>query len=224
MNRERHKRQSGIITPDQCEIPIHIIGCGGIGSWSALLLAKMGCPDITIYDFDDVEEHNVASQFYKQFQTGLKKTVALKENVHEQTGVELKIGDPKKEEDIRSSIIVIAVDSMKRRSELSKAYYETTYDLGGVNVIIDARMGGLQGEIYCVPSDIYHETIVSEDDIQREACTERSISFNCAMIGSLVANAVRIAQKDVNELYSQYKERTFLFEGVSVLNPDYRRD
>ncbi len=216
---ERHKRQADIISPEALSKPVHIIGCGGIGSWSALLIAKMGCQDITIYDDDKVEEHNVASQFFKQFQVGIKKTTALKQNVHEQTGIELKIGDTKDEEFIEDAIIVIALDKMKRRKELSDAYSAFSS-----NIIIDGRMGGLQAEIYCCHSSDYYKTIVDDEDVQQERCTERSISFNCALIGSLIANAVRIANKDIDDFYNNYKQRTFLFDGVSVLNPDFVRE
>ena len=61
---ERYKNQSDIFTP--IDIPIHIIGIGGIGSWTAFILAKMGCQDINLYDFDEVEDHNIASQIYKE--------------------------------------------------------------------------------------------------------------------------------------------------------------
>ncbi len=214
---ERHKRQSDIIKSEDLSRPIHVIGCGGIGSWSALLLAKMGCQDITIYDFDNVEEHNVASQFYKQFQVGIKKTTALKQNVHEQTGVELKIGNVEEEHLIRDNIVIIAVDKMSEREKFAIDFRYSD------NIIIDGRMGGLQAEIYCCSSLTYGDTIVDEDEVQQERCTEKSISFNCALIGSLIANAVRVAVKDADKLFSEYRERTFLFEGVSVLNPAFVR-
>ena len=44
--------------------PIHIIGCGATGSWVALMLAKMGISNITCWDFDKVEEHNLPNQFF----------------------------------------------------------------------------------------------------------------------------------------------------------------
>ena len=43
---------------------ILIVGAGGIGSTTAYTLAKMGCSNITVVDFDEVEIHNCSSQFY----------------------------------------------------------------------------------------------------------------------------------------------------------------
>ena len=81
---ERYKRQYDFVKFDELKLPIHVIGAGGVGSWTALLLAKMGCQDITVYDMDEVEDHNVASQFYSEDQLGMNKLDALKENVKKQ--------------------------------------------------------------------------------------------------------------------------------------------
>jgi len=79
MSLKRHKRQLGIVSPAQLQSPIVVIGAGGIGSWAVLALAKMGCPNITVIDFDTVEDHNVATQFYKESQIKMFKVDALEE-------------------------------------------------------------------------------------------------------------------------------------------------
>ena len=43
---------------------IAILGCGAIGSFTAMSLAKMGFLNFEIYDFDTVEEHNLPNQFF----------------------------------------------------------------------------------------------------------------------------------------------------------------
>ena len=52
MNKQRYHRQLGIIDPDRLDIPIIVIGAGSVGSFVIMSLAKMGCSDITICDFD----------------------------------------------------------------------------------------------------------------------------------------------------------------------------
>ncbi len=209
---ERFKRQTDIINPDLTSLPIHLIGCGGIGSWTALMLAKMGCDNITIYDFDEVEDHNVASQFFKESQLGKLKTEALLENVLEQTGIRLMVGEIEEEKDLSEGIIIIAVDSMKMRWRLNEYYKNKNL------LIIDARMGGLQSEIYCAMSGDYEPTLVTPGEVEHEICTAKAISFNCGLISSLVANYVRLYINDALDL-KRFKERTFLFDTATMFVP-----
>ena len=58
-----YERQKDIITPEELKRTINIVGLGGIGSWTSLYLAKMGCQHLVLIDPDTVEEHNLASQF-----------------------------------------------------------------------------------------------------------------------------------------------------------------
>lgn len=50
--------------PDDCEDKIHLIGCGSVGSTVAELLARFGLTNVNLYDFDIVEEHNLANQMF----------------------------------------------------------------------------------------------------------------------------------------------------------------
>lgn len=44
--------------------PIHIIGCGAVGSHIAEQLTRMGCEDIHLWDFDTVSPHNITNQMF----------------------------------------------------------------------------------------------------------------------------------------------------------------
>lgn len=50
--------------PDNCTEKINIIGCGSVGSAVAELLARFGLKNVNLYDFDVVEEHNLANQMF----------------------------------------------------------------------------------------------------------------------------------------------------------------
>jgi len=60
---------------------IGIAGAGGLGSNCAVSLARSGVGTIVIADFDVIEEPNLNRQYYFTDQIGLKKTIALKENI-----------------------------------------------------------------------------------------------------------------------------------------------
>lgn len=214
---QRFKGQSDIVDYDKLKLPIHIIGCGGIGSWTALMLAKMGCSNIHIYDFDKIEEHNVASQFFKESQLGEYKTDALVHNVYEQTGITLQPEDVDDEPKIDKGIVIFAVDSMEMRWKLNDIYKDK--DL----LIIDGRMGGLQAEVYCSMAKDYEPTLVAVGSADPEKCTAKSICFNCGGIASLIANFVRLYVNDALDL-KEFRERTLLFETTTILRPKIKKD
>lgn len=213
----RYDRQADIVKAGELTFPIHVLGAGGIGSWTTLLLAKMGCSNIIVYDDDTVEDHNVASQFFKEDQLGMKKIDALYDSVLEQTGVEIEREyDIKDEEYIDSGLVIIAIDSMAERIRLGKIY-----ENGPIN-IIDGRMGGLTLEIYSCSSSNYLDTTVPPEDVTTDRCTEKAISFNCAVIAGLITNLVRKHAKGdtsfVDEQHFCFNTLTYLKKNTSVVS------
>jgi len=61
---------------------IGIAGAGGLGSNCAVALARSGIGRLVIADNDIVEVGNLNRQFFFTAQTGMKKTEALKDNLH----------------------------------------------------------------------------------------------------------------------------------------------
>ena len=57
-------KSSEFFDPSSCTDRIHIIGCGSVGSTVAELLARFGLTNVCLYDFDVVEEHNLANQMF----------------------------------------------------------------------------------------------------------------------------------------------------------------
>ncbi len=60
---------------------VGIAGAGGLGSNSAVALARSGIGTLVLSDFDVVEEQNLYRQYYFADQIGMMKTIALKENI-----------------------------------------------------------------------------------------------------------------------------------------------
>jgi tRNA A37 threonylcarbamoyladenosine dehydratase len=200
----KYERQLDLIKPEELAFPIHVIGCGGIGSWTTLMLAKMGCQDITVYDDDLVEEHNVASQFFNEKDLGELKREALCNSVLKQSGVTIKTSANNNEQLINNGLVIFAVDSMEERIKLGGM-------LKNKNIfLIDGRMGGLQLEIYCREINNYEETLCEPLNVSQDSCTGKSIGFNCATIGSWIANMVRLYSK------RRLTERDIIFDFENI--------
>jgi len=60
---------------------VAIVGCGGLGSNAAAMLVRSGVGELTLVDFDVVEESNLNRQLYFRDQLGRPKTEALGETL-----------------------------------------------------------------------------------------------------------------------------------------------
>lgn len=60
---------------------VTIFGAGGLGSNLAMLLTRAGIGQLTIIDYDKVEESNLNRQFYFDHQVGQPKVKALEVNL-----------------------------------------------------------------------------------------------------------------------------------------------
>ena len=60
---------------------VAIVGCGGLGSNAAALLVRSGVGELTLVDFDVVEESNLNRQLFFRDQLGAAKTEALAETL-----------------------------------------------------------------------------------------------------------------------------------------------
>lgn len=196
MDKERYSNQLDIVNPKFEQTSIVIIGAGWIGSTTCMCLAQMWIKDITIIDYDEVENHNLASQLYKETDIGKLKVEALKDNVKEFTWIEIKVFNEKfKAEHLKDADIVISwVDNMATRKEIIDSC--TTRN----KRFIDARMAGQFFEIYnYIPvyeKDLYMLKRYSDEEATPTACTNKAVSFNTFAIASIISRFVVWIIKD----------------------------
>lgn len=193
MNLTKFSRQFDLIDPSLLEKSITIIGAGGIGSWSTLALAKMGCSLIGVQDFDKVELENTASQLYGEKHIGMYKVDALQEIVEELTSIKIvpNYDHWEKNTPVISPIVVSGLDSLDVRGDL----WESIKNNPMVEWYIDGRMSGNIIRIYTVKigedNAWYEKTLVGDTHIEPEKCTEKAVAYNTLMIGSVIANLVK---------------------------------
>lgn len=63
------------------EKSVGIAGCGGLGSNCAVALARVGIGRLVIVDYDIVSESNLNRQYFFRDQIGMKKILALRDNL-----------------------------------------------------------------------------------------------------------------------------------------------
>ena len=174
-------RHISVFSPDNVKHPIHIIGVGATGSFVAMMMARMGCPVLNIYDFDDVEIHNIPNQYYDTEDLGKLKAEALAEKlkaINPNIVVNVNIGavlpvhdDEHKGIDEMSGYVFLLVDSMKVRKELWAAAKENK------NILHcwESRLGSDQARVYSLDMSVkdfskYEADFYDDDNAEVSAC------------------------------------------------------
>jgi len=181
-------RQLEVFDPSTFKTPIHLIGGGSVGSWVALMLSKLGVADITVWDFDTVEAHNIPNQFFKVDDIGKLKVEGIKDNISEYTGVSINGKNEKVDGSQRlEGIVFLLTDTMKSRKEIFEKAIRYN---SKVKLLIETRMGLDGGRVYTInpimPKEVkaYEETMYSDEESAVSACGASQ---------SVVATAVQIA-------------------------------
>lgn len=189
--------------------PISIIGCGAIGSTLAVQLARLGVPKLYLYDFDEVELHNITNQMYRQCDVGRSKMEALTEILHE-INPELEVHQVGAYKDqALNGYVFMAVDNIEIRKEI------VTNNKCNPNTVamFDFRMGLYNAQHYAYKWDafgiqsMYQSMNFSHEEakanVPMSPCgTTLSVAPTVWTIVSLgVANFIKLIRgKDINNL------------------------
>ena len=166
------------------------IGAGQVGSMVAPMLAKIGVTDLTIWDGDDIESHNIPmSLTWHTSDLGVMKVLALAKHVRAHSGVEITAvprmyaGEPLRD------AVVVCVDTMEARQMIWRAAKES----GLVDILIDTRVASEYVSVFAIdPRDhddrAYYEYFLRYKSGQavRPTCGHHGIVY----VASDAANAV----------------------------------
>lgn len=124
--------------PEMVGARIHIVGCGSVGSTIAENLVRCGITELTLWDFDKVEPHNLANQMFRQQDIGKPKVEALFDmlkdiNPEVAHTIELKPDGWKGK--LMSGYIFLCVDSIELRREIVEKHMDSPY----VKAVFDFR-------------------------------------------------------------------------------------
>lgn len=198
---------------------VDVIGAGATGSKVVMGLAKLGITNIHAWDFDKVEVHNVANQLFGNQDVGKFKVEALAEIVKRDTGTAITAHNEKVDgSQSLGDVVFLLTDTMASR----KAIWEKGIRYKpNIQVMIETRMGGDNGRLYCVspilPASVkgWEATLYDDDKAEVSACGS-SISVGPTadvLAGMAVWQAIRWFT------YSQKGGDAPEFEMLFALNP-----
>lgn len=203
-------RQRDWFDPAESDARVTLYGAGGIGSPTALALAKLGIPNLTLIDPDVVDVHNLPNQMFPldvprsrqrlddrengSATIGLPKVEVLEETLG-MFGVSNVETHQAKGEDVAKprGIVVSGLDSMAAREAI---WNQVKYNIH-VPFYVDARIGGESIVLYTLDPrkpaqcEYYETTLHSDDEAQPAPCTRRSVIDVGFVTASLITRAVR---------------------------------
>ena len=204
-------KQDGFIDSSKLKSwKVKVFGAGSIGSVMATQLAKTGFEDITLYDFDKVDEDNIGSQEYKLEHIGLPKTTAIQKLLKDDYGFEVAVEEGEIKEDTEilpeeNTIYFCAFDSLEGRNLLWQKLKDFPVVWG------ESRIGRTSQRYYFVDLRKRDEDWIKEYEKQLDPkgprtelkCGEKgTYSSNAELVGKIVRQMVNIAEgKDFSQMY-----------------------
>ena len=188
-----HTRHIGIF--DASQKTVTLIGAGGIGAITAVVLAKMGVSELIIYDDDMVEDVNLPTQFYPISALHSDKVDAACKLVYQfsdETYPGHVLGRYGADRMAHTDIVISAVDSIASR----KAIWAGLKDDCSWDWYIDARMGAETFQASIVSgedSGWYHRNLALQDDsrIPDLPCTSKATIYTGALAAGHIGWIVR---------------------------------
>lgn len=173
---------------------VGIAGAGGLGSNCAVALGRTGIGRMVIADFDIVNSENLDRQYYFSHQVGVKKVVALKENI-ESIGfeTEIEIHDIKLEpESILSiyedcDIIVEAFDEAEMKEMLAETILSAWPDKP---LVMGSGMAGFGETALLHERRLGKNLVVCGDESSEVSANNPPLAPRVGIVANMQANVV----------------------------------
>lgn len=166
---------------------ITVGGAGGIGSWLLLFLSRTAnYENIILYEYDEIDETNMAGQFFNTKQIGGNKAGAISENMKLFSDYsKMDVLGRFEEGGIVTPYVINGFDNMKARRDMFEAWKK----LDDREIFIDGRMIFEDGQVYAVTKgneDKYEETLFDDTDVLDGACSMKATTHTGAHIASVM--------------------------------------
>ena len=139
--------------------PLAICGAGALGSLLADNLARQGARQLTLIDFDRVEQHNAGTQLYGESDVGAKKVDLLRSHLFRSVGLEATVFDRRLDDRtvkkfLRGARLVVdTFDNAASRQLVTDYCRQNQVDC--LHLGMNADYGEVRwNEVYRVPGDV----------------------------------------------------------------------
>lgn len=175
---------------------IILLGQGGIGSWVAFLLARIGV-NLYTWDMDTYEAHNMTGQMVRSQDIGKNKAVSMKDIIAEfSPDCEVETYGEYTKMSMSNNIVMCGFDNMKARKIAFKNWKEgITEENKETFFFQDGRLNVEQFQIFNICGNrpdlikLYEDKYLFDDaNVPDAECTFKQTSHTASMIsGHMVA-------------------------------------
>lgn len=183
------------------EQTIMLAGCGGIGSWTGLLLARLQPYRLFLYDPDTVEAVNMAGQLYETAHFGELKVASLSNVVQRFSSFNRVFTVPERysRDKGTSNVMICGFDNMEARATFFDAWLlhvdRLPEELRKECLFLDGRLAAEEFQVLCIRGDdIFNieryrkEFLFSDAEAEETVCSYKQTSFMANMIASVMVN------------------------------------
>lgn len=211
-------RQLDIMNPAALFYPVTLIGLGGIGSFTAETLRKMGFRHFTLYDRDKIEAHNIPCQNYDSKDLGEKKVYACADKLSRclDSALDIETHPQSFNTQPLEGIVVSGVDRMSARRAIWDAVQQNCaliplYVDGRIGVEWGKEEGRVRGEWIEVftlrPShiedmELYEPHLFSDAEADELHCTAQAVVYVGNFIAALISSNIK--KWVLNERYPRH--------------------
>ena len=196
---EATSRFSGAIWYDKIkEQDVTVVGVGGIGSWTSLLISRLGVKSLTLYDDDTVELGNISGQFYSSNDVDRFKVDAIQAAINRYSVYYnvTSINQRFENNSMVSPVVISCLDSMSARRTVFNAWRSAVNNSEDKSkfLFIDGRLSAETFQVFAVSGDDdssikrYEESIFPDYEADAVVCSYKQTSFMANMIASLITN------------------------------------
>lgn len=195
--------------PEMCRERIHIIGCGSVGSTVAELLARFGLTNISLYDFDVVEPHNIVNQMFTQEDIHKRKVDAVSEmicRINPAAAENLKIYPDGWTGQKLSGYVFLCVDNIDLRRRIAQENLWNT----NIKAMFDFRTRLTDAQHYAADwMDPKHKEIfLSSMDFSHEEAMEATPVSACHVALSVAPTVRMVCNVGVTNFINFVKDHT----------------
>lgn len=167
-------------------VAYHVIGCGAIGSHICEELARIGIPEVHIYDFDTVNAHNITNQMFRHTDIGAYKVDACYD-IMKAINPDMIVhthGHGLTPPYVVNGICILCVDNIDLRRTIVKANYYNPY----CKAIMDFRMRLTDAQYYFAEGNNQFEkdTLLETMNFSHEEAHEATPQSACGVELSVV--------------------------------------
>ena len=198
------KKHISILDPTSINIPIHIIGCGATGSQVALSLANLGINNVTIWDGDKVESHNIPNQAFSLKHIGSAKVDAMQDIVKDIAPTQVLtwkfINEYYVDQSPLMGIVFLLVDSMSER----KIIWENCIKYKPhIKMMLETRLNTFSGRIYTINPNQVTDITLWENNLYEDETADTSA---CGVVPTMGPTATIIANIAITQAIHWLRE------------------